>query len=118
MEARARKDWRRVCAEVGSMRKEWDARNAKATEALDRHNRVKSFVEKCLTNIGNDTDYVERSGLYILYKACTPSQEHMGKRDWFDELQSLLGADEDIAHPRAEGVRRPRSVWFGWKVQT
>ena len=47
-ETRARKSWKMVCHDIGSMRKEFDVKNSKVQEKADGRNVVKTFVERYL----------------------------------------------------------------------
>lgn len=115
---KARKDWRKVCSDIASMRQNFDNRNIKEQQAAEKEKLMCSFVECFLVHTGNDGHYIERSSVYEVYKtfARNKPQLIMGKKEWFDRLQFHLGQEGYHPHPRVDEGRRPRDVWFMWTL--
>lgn len=122
IEELARATWKKVCIDITGMRKAWDAKNKEATHRAQQDDIVKEFVTQKLQRTGIKDDFIERSSLYESFKIFHPKEQckntALGKAAWFDQLKICLGLRGYHDHPRVGDGRRPRNVWFEWKLLT
>lgn len=89
-------------------------------ELVKQHDTVKGFVDDSLECTGNDEDFIERSHLYEAYKMAYPEEKNkktaLGKRKWFDQLQTHLGSDGFFERKKKGGAFH-RDIWIGWRVR-
>ncbi len=91
-------------------------------DAATKNDTVRTFVDEHMEYTGSQTDYVERSSLYKKYMMLFPHEQvkktALGYKKWFEQLKIHLGEKHYHAHPRLDEVRRPRHVWFTWKLRS
>ncbi len=97
-----------------------DACSSWRDDLVKQHDTVKAFVEDHLEHTGRHEDHIERSSLYEAYKGSYAEEKNkktaLGKRKWFEQLKVHLGDEHYHANPRLDGGRRPRDVWFQWRM--
>lgn len=92
-------------------------------DALIRnHDTVGTFVVDCLQKTGQDSDCVQRSQLYQMYRDMYPEERNpktsLGKHKWFDQMKKRMGGDSDSGFFQQKKIKLipKRDVWLGWKM--
>lgn len=92
----------------------------KLTKQQVQFSKVENFVQNTLCFTECKGDFVERSKLYQWYKTMYPEEAitktAMGKRVWFAQLQTLLGAN-GFHERRKIAASHHRDVWLGWAMK-